>query len=247
MRFRSLIAIACLLSACAQPELPARELHVAAASDLIRVLKDLTTAFERGSHIRVVTTFGPTAQLTQQIENGAPYDVFLAADVGHVAQLVSRGDALADSSFVFARGRLAVWAPARPGLNTLDGLTGPDIRVIALAKPELAPYGAAALETLQSVALWNQVEKKVVYAPSIAIAKQFADTGNADAAFTALALVKGDSGHYFVVDEKLHKPIDEAVCIMKASSRQEDARAFTRFLAGEESRAILKRFGFTTN
>lgn len=220
------------------------ELHVAAAANLTRVLPQIGAQFERKTRIHVIPSYAATAQLTQQIENGAPYEVFLAADVEHVDQLVKGGFALPDSRVIYARGELVVWAPKRPGLRTLNGLAEPDIRAIAVAKPELAPYGEAAVEALKKAGLWDRVEKKVVYAPSVAIAKQFGDTGNADAALTALALVINESGNYFAVDEKLHAPIDQALCIMKNSAERQSARAFVSYLASEEGRSLLNRFGY---
>ena len=222
----------------------AAELHIAAAANLSTVLPNLGTAFERQTKIRVVPSLGATAQLTQQIENGAPFDVFLSADVEHVDQLVKDGFVISNSRVIYARGQLVVWAPRRADLHTLDDLAKSDVRAIAVAKPELAPYGATAIEALKNAGLWGKVEKKIVYAPSIAIAKQFADTGNAEAAFTALALTVGETGNAFPVDEKLHKPIDQALGIVKDSREQENARKFTAFLASPEAREILKRFGY---
>jgi molybdate transport system substrate-binding protein len=239
MRKFSIIALA-LLAAFAQ----AAELHVAAAANLSTVLPDLSTAFEHQTKIHIVPSLGATAQLTQQIENGAPFDVFLSADVEHIDQLIKTGFVIPNTRAIYARGQLVVWAPRRPDLHTLDDLTKSDVRAIAVAKPELAPYGAAAIEALKNSGLWDKLEIKVVYAPSIAIAKQFADTGNAEAAFTARALTVGQSGNLFPVDEKLHKPIDQALGIVKDSKEQKSARAFTAFLAGPEAREILKRFGY---
>ena len=233
--------VGCALAFAAAPP----ELHVAAAANLTQAMPQLDAAFERTSHIHVVPSFGATAQLVQQIQNGAPFDVFLAADVEHVDELIRSGFGLRESSAIYARGQLILWTPKRPDLKSLDALTRPDIRAIGVAKPELAPYGEAAIEmALKNAKLWDKVEAKVVYAPSIAVAKQFADTGNADAAFTALALVVGEAGHYITIDEKLHKPIEQALCIVKASKEEASARAFTAFLAGSEGRAILKRFGY---
>jgi molybdate transport system substrate-binding protein len=234
------IASVFLLAAFSQ----AAELRVAAAANLSAVLPDLSTAFERQTGIHIVPSLGATAQLTQQIENGAPFDVFLSADVEHVDQLIKNGFVFSNSRAIYARGQLVVWAPASPGLHTLEDLARPNVRAIAVAKPELAPYGAAALEALRNAGLWDKVEKKIVYAPSIAIAKQFADTGNVEAAFTALALTVGHPGNNFPVDEKLHKPIDQALGIVRDSKEQTNARAFTAFLAGAEAREILKRFGY---
>jgi molybdate transport system substrate-binding protein len=239
MRNFSTIVLTLLAAAFAQ----AAELHVAAAN-LSNVLPDLSTAFERQAKIHIVPSFGATAQLTQQIENGAPVDVFLAADVEHIDQLIKNGFVLSNSRAVYARGQLVVWAPRRPDLHTLDDLTKSDVRAIGVAKPELAPYGAAAIETLRSSGLWDKLEKKIVYAPSIAIAKHFADTGDTEAVFTALALTVGQPGNSFPVAENLHKPIDQALGIVKDSKEQKNAQAFTAFLAGPEAREILKRFGY---
>lgn len=236
----ALVLLSAVLSTMAQ----AADLHVAAAANLSNVLPDLSTAFERQTKVHIVPSMGATAQLTQQIENGAPFDVFLSADIEHVDQLIKGGFVLSDSRAVYARGQLVLWAPRRSDLRTLNDLAKSDVRAIAVAKPELAPYGVAAVETLKSSGLWDKVEKKIVYAPSIAIARQYADTGNAEAAFTALALTVGQNGNFFVIDEKLHKPIDQALGIVKASTEQTNARAFTAFLANSEAREILKRFGY---
>jgi molybdate transport system substrate-binding protein len=215
------------------------ELHVAAAANLNQALLDIDKAFEAKTRIHVVPTFGATAQLTQQIENGAPFDVFMAADVDHADELVSKG--FGEAKALYARGQLIVWAPAHPELKTLAALTEPKIRVIVIAKPELAPYGAAAVETLKQAGLWDRVQSKVVYAPSVSVAKQFADTGNGDAAFTASSLTKDPA---FIVDEKLHQPIDQALCIVKASKEKTNASTYLAFLASPEAKAILKSYGY---
>jgi molybdate transport system substrate-binding protein len=229
-----------LIASCSQ----AAELHVAAAANLAQVLPDLSTTFERETSVHIVPSFGATAQLTQQIENGAPFDVFLSADVEHVDQLIKNGFVLSNSRAIYARGQLVVWAPRRADLHALNDLVKSDVRAIGVAKPELAPYGAAAIEALKNAGLWDKLEAKVVYAPSIAIAKQFADTGNTEVSFTALALMVGQSGNSFPVDGKLHKPIDQALGIVRDSKEQKNARAFTVFLAGTEAHEILKRFGY---
>lgn len=230
-----------LLAASAQ----AAELHVAAAANLSNVLPELSAAFERQTQIHIVPSFAATAQLTQQIENGAPFDVFLAADVEHIDQLIKGGFVAADSRQIYARGQLAVLAPRRTDIHGLLDLTKPDVRAIGIAKPELAPYGEAAIETLKNAGLWDKVKKKIVYAPSISIAKQFADTGNTEASFTALALIIGQpGGGEFIVDAKLHQPIDQALGIVAKSKEQKNARAFTNFLKGPQGGEILKRFGY---
>jgi molybdate transport system substrate-binding protein len=255
----TVLAAGLAILTCARPAAPASEeveIHVAAAANLTQVLPELAAVFEReshihpGSHIHVIPSYGATAQLTQQAESGAPWDVFLSADTEHVDELVKKGLADAANSAVYSRGKLVVWAPKRPDLRSLDQLANPGVRFIVVAKPELAPYGEAAVETLKSAGLWDKTSAKIVCAPSIAIAKQFADTGNGDAAFTALALVvnpanPGAAGNYFPIPENLHKPIDQAMCVMKSSQHAKSAQAFFAFMKGASARAVLERYGYT--
>jgi molybdate transport system substrate-binding protein len=221
------------------------ELHVAAAANLANVLPPLSAAFEHKTSIHIIPSYGATAQLTQQIENGAPFDLFLAADISHIDELVQNGFVFSNSRAIYAQGRLVVWAPRHPEIRTINDLTRSNIRTIAVATPALAPYGEAALDALHSAGLFDKVHSKLVYAPSISIAKQFADTGNAEAAFTALALTIGQNGNQFEVDEKLHKPIDQALGVVIRTKEQKAARAFAAFLAAPEARAILHRYGYS--
>jgi molybdate transport system substrate-binding protein len=227
--------------ACRKTEQP--ELTVAAAANLTDVFAQIGQAFTQQTGVRVVFSYGSTAQLAQQIENAAPFDVFAAADTVHVDQLVRVGKILPESRIVYARGRLALWNPQR-SVKKLDDLTAPSIRFVAIAKPEAAPYGEAAVESLKSLGIWDKVQPKVIYATNINMAKQYAATGNADASFTAYSLVQHESGGVIIVDEKLHQPIDQAVGIVSASSRIADGRRFVSFLTGTEGRAILERFGY---
>ncbi len=219
------------------------DLTVAAAANLTGVFAQIGQAFTQQTSIHVVFSYASTAQLGQQIENAAPFDVFAAADTVHVDQLVSDGKILPESRVVYARGRLALWDP-HDTVKKLYDLTEPSIRFVAIAKPEAAPYGEAAVESLKSMGIWDQVQPKVVYATNINMAKQYAATGNADAAFTAYSLVQNERGHVIIVDEKLHQPIDQAVGIVSASSRKADAKRFVTFLTGKEGRAILEHFGY---
>lgn len=241
------ICCLCLLPvACArhEPE-PRTEIHVAAGANLTRALADLDTAFEKNTGIRVVPAYGATAMLTQQIMSGAPYDVLLAADTEHVDQLIQSGDALANSRAIYARGRLVLWAPKRPDFRVIGDIGGPGVLGIIIAKPELAPYGAAAVEAMKNAGLWEKLQSKnIVYAPSVSAAKQFVDTGNGDAAFTAMSLIIDQPGNYFIVDEKLYHPIQQALCITKNTKDLAAARSFTAFLASDAASAILRRNGY---
>ena len=218
------------------------ELHVAAASNLGRTLANLGAAFSTATGVQVVPSLGATAQLASQIENGAPFDLFLSADLEHVDSLVKTGAALPESRAIYARGRLAVWTAGKPTPRDARGLA--EARIIAIAKPELAPYGAAAVEALHKLGYWDRLQSRVVYASSVSTAKQYADTGNADAAFTALSLVIAEPGHYFVIEETLHRPLDQALCIVRRAPQAALARRFADFVLGPPGRAILARSGY---
>jgi molybdate transport system substrate-binding protein len=228
--------------------LPAQSrINVAAAANLTGVAQELGSRFEAESKIHAVFSFGSTAQLTQQIENGAPFDLFLAADAEHVEQLDQRKLLVPGSRVAYAIGVLALWAPsAATPVKRIEDLVSPEVRVIAVAKPELAPYGAATIETLRSAGILDWVQPKIVFADNISMAKQYGATGNADVVFTAYSLVLKESGTVIEVREKLHKPITQALGIIAASSKKAEAGKFADFILHGNGRAALKAFGYLT-
>ena len=246
MKQSVLLLTAFLLVASSPGQTPKREVAVAAAANLGEVFQALGPQFEAASGIHPVFSFASTAQLAQQIENSAPYDVYAAADVEHVEQLEKKGLLLPGSEAVYATGVLALWIP--PGSKAaIDGpgdLVQPTVKVIALARPELAPYGLAARETLQRLGIWDRVQSRVVYADNINMAKQYGATGNADAVFTAYSLVLKEAGKVIRVDEKLHKPIDQALGIMAASKHRDAGRQFVDYLLKGQGRTILGDSGY---
>lgn len=246
MRCAVLLMVVLSIIACSrkQDRPPAAEVHVAAAANLTRVLAELAAEYQRRTNVRIVPAYGATAQLAQQIENGAPFDVFMSADTDHVASLVTRGFAAPDTAAVYARGVLVVWAPRRPDVRTLDELAGPKNMVVIVARPELAPYGAASVEALRNMKIWDKLVKRVAYAPSISIAKQWADTGNGDVAFTAMSLILDEPGNYFLIDPALYKPINQEMCVLKSAANAENARSFERFVLGPDARELLRRYGY---
>lgn len=244
---QSLLLLAAFLVAASSPgQTPKRELTIAAAANLAEVFQALGPRFEAASGVHPVFSFASTAQLALQIENGAPYDVYAAADVEHVEQLEKKGLLVPGSRAVYATGILALWIP--PGsaakIDGIDGLVQPTVKVIALAKPELAPYGLAARETLQRAGIWDRVQSRIVYADNINMAKQYGTSGNADAVFTAYSLVLKEAGKVIKVDEKLHNPIDQALGIVAASKRRDTAQQFVDFLLKGQGRGILSDFGY---
>lgn len=222
------------------------ELIVAAAANLTNVSSEIGNRFTEKTGVRVIFTFGATADLARQIENGAPFDVFVAADTSNVERLQKQGLLAYDTPQIYAQGKLVVWTPAgsRLRLQSIHDLVRPEFERIAIAKPDIAPYGAAAVQCLQALGLWEQVSPKVVYGQNVAQTKQFVSTGNAEAAFIPLALLKRDEGAYLEVEQSLHQPIQQAASVVKSSSKQSAAREFVEFLLSGEGQKILESAGY---
>ena len=244
--------MACLLvTAACRPSPPTNtrpELVVAAAANLTDAFEEVGARFTGKTGISAVFSFGATADLARQIENGAPFDVFASADVEHVAALEQKGLLTPGTRALYARGRLVMWIP--PGRNLvaqrIEDIAGAEFDRIAVAKPELAPYGRATVESLRALELWSRIEPKVIYAQNVSQAKQYAATGNAEVAFIPLALVPSGSGTYIEVNETLHQPIDQALGIIKSSSNQTATQQFVEFLLSKEGQEILVRRGYRT-
>lgn len=246
----AIVTLAFLACSCGHRPSPAigEQITVAAAANLTGVLDEIASSFTKETDINVVLSYGATAQLAQQIENAAPFDLFAAADVEHIDSLIQKRFILPDSRAIYARGVLALWIPKgdSTGVKTLNDLTKRNIRVISVANPKVAPYGQAAVESLQKLKLWQKLEPKVVYATNISMAKQYAASGNADAAFTAYSLVFRETGRIIRVDPSLHAPIDQALGVVTASKNLKAANRFAAFLLGEASQGILKAHGYIT-
>jgi molybdate transport system substrate-binding protein len=241
-----LLAVGCL-PGC-RPERPRTqpELTIAAAANLTDVFEHMGPRFEADTGIHPIFSFASTAQLSRQIESAAPFDVFAAADSEHVAGLEQKGLLVAGSRTVYARGVLALWIPesGKAAVERIQDLKLPGVRVIAIAKPDLAPYGRAAVDSLQKLGIWEQIRTKVVYAENISMAKQYGKSNNADAVFTAYSLVLHEAGRIIQVDEGLHQPIDQELAIVARSPRRESARKFVAFLLTGAGKSILASYGY---
>lgn len=221
------------------------ELIVAAAADLMLALREIAPLFEQKHQARVILTFGSTGQLTQQIQHGAPVDVFFAANVAYMEDLRAKGAVLADSVETYARGQIVLATHRdRPPLAALRDLARNDVRRVAIANPAHAPYGMAAREALVSAGVWAQVLPKLVYGENIRQALQFLETGNVDAAIVALSVAQVPDVRYAPIDSNLHRPIIQAAAVTARSRQPDLARAFIRFVNGPQGRPIMKRFGF---
>ena len=240
-RYALLLTLVCLAGCGRVP--PVGQISVAAASNLTDAFQEIGREFTRRTGIPVAFNFASTAQLAYQIENAAPFDVFAAADREHVEALVRSGRIEQVGSGIFARGQLALWSSNHPELRALSDLQRAEVRYVAIASPGSAPYGRAAVEALKSARLWEAVERKIVYANNINMAKQLAATGNADAAITSISLVLKDRGA-IPIDDRLHLPIDLAIGVVTRSARHQNAARFVAFVLGEDGKIILRRFGY---
>ncbi len=242
----ALLCLALAWEAAPASAQPKPEVVVAAAANLTQALKGIGPAFEAETGIHPVFSAASTAQLAQQIEYGAPFDVFLAADTEHVDQLVRKNLIDPASRAVYARGVIALWTPQgdTQGVRRLEDLVSPEIRVIAIAKPELAPYGAAAVTALKNAGVWSRVQSKVVYAENINMARQYGVLGNADAVLTAYALVMNSGGMVMRVDPGLHPPIDQALGVLSRAEHPAAARKFVEYLMRGKGRDALARAGY---
>ncbi|HVG38501.1 MAG TPA: molybdate ABC transporter substrate-binding protein [Pyrinomonadaceae bacterium] len=229
------------------PPAPAAEITVAAAANLTDAFDELSKDFTTASGVRVVLSYGGTADLAKQIENGGPFDVFAAADTQHPTELETKGLLTPGTRALYGRGKLVLWVPpgSKVRVARLEDLANAEVKTVAMAKPELAPYGKASVESLRALGLWTQVEPKAVYGQNVSQTRQFASSGNADAAFIPLSLVKKNSeGQVIAVDEKLHTPIEQAIGVVKASNKQEAARRFVDYVLSEKGQALLERYGY---
>ena len=230
---------------------PATTVSVAAAANLIYVLDALDAAFTKQDGHRVVTrASGASGNLAAQIRNGAPYDVFLSADPSHIRSLIVSGHVNEKSYSAFAHGQLVLWS-TRPSIRLTDiaaAINDAGIKRIAIANPITAPYGTAAKETLDRLALWPAAQTRLVFGESIAQTAQFVETGNADVGFVALSLVLSpqlkDRGHWIPVPGELHQPLVQAAVLTARGTRNPTAQRYLDFLHSKEAQGILKRFGY---
>ena len=210
------------------------ELHVAAAADLRLALEELARLFERAHGVQVVLVFGSSGMLAQQIQQGAPFDIFLSADEQFVTQLVRTGHVRADSVRAYATGRLAVVVRRGLGITTpvLEDLVRPAVRRVAMANPELEQSG-----------LWSQVQPRLVLGENISQTLQFVQTENADAGLVAVSLLAGASLPWTLVDQRLHTPLRQVGGILHGA-RGPRAGEFLEFILSGQGQAVLARYGF---
>ncbi|MDE0229554.1 MAG: molybdate ABC transporter substrate-binding protein [Spirochaetaceae bacterium] len=221
------------------------EVRVAAAANFSAAAREIGELFADATGHKALLSFGSSGQLYAQITQGAPFDVFLAADRGYPRRAVQDGHAVTGSVFTYATGRLVLFSVDPGRVTGSASLAEGTFTRLAIANPELAPYGAAAVEVLEALGLADRLQPTLVRGNNVAQTYQFVITGNAELGFVALAQVIGhEHGSRWIVPRELHSPIAQDAGLLARASASEAAAAFLAFLRGPEAAAVLARYGY---
>lgn len=229
--------------------LSAEELKIAAAADLKFALEEIKTDYlAKYPDDKLAITFGSSGKLTTQIAQGAPFDLFFSADIKYPQQLEKAGKAGSEVK-PYALGRIVLWSNSMDASTmTLNSLADDKIKRIAIADPTHAPYGKRAEEALTVSELWTTVKPKLVFGESIAQTAQFIESGNADIGIIALSLALNPQlakkGGYYLIDEKLHEPLEQAFIITAYGKDNTAAKRFTDYMQNPEARKVMTKYGF---
>lgn len=246
-RLVALVALVALaLVGCSSKSAGHRRVRIAAASDLQKAFTELGAEFAAKTKIEPEFTFGSSGLLAKQIEQGAPYFLFAAANQEFAQATVKAGRCDEKSAALYARGRIVVWtASGGPAPRTLADLAKPEFKRIAIANPEHAPYGRAAKQALEKIGVWSQIEPRLVLGENIQATMLYAKERNVDAAIVALSLaVVNDGGTTLAIDPSLHDPLDQMLVVCGAGEEADAARQFAAMLASPEGREVMSRYGF---
>ena len=241
----AVLAIAC--STGVMRPASAAEINVAVAANFTEAAKEIAAAFERKTGNKVLLSFGSSGQFYTQITQDAPFQVFLSADQERPEKAVAEGLAVPDSRFTYAVGKLVLWSRDPKVVTGPDTLKRGAFSKIAIANPTAAPYGAAAIETMKALNVYDTLQPKIVQGNNIAQTFQFIDTGNAELGFVALSqVVDRNEGSRWLVSANLYAPIKQDAVLLKKGAGNEAAKAFLAFLKGPEAAAVEAKFGYGT-
>jgi molybdate transport system substrate-binding protein len=249
------LSLALSLVAFTAPAWAQTPLRVAAAADLEPLLPSILAQFQHETGIRAEATYQASAMLTTEIKNGAPFDVFLSANMEYPQKLISAGlaqglgEGTSGTPILYAKGNLVLWTRKDTHLPNpdLELLRSPALKHLAIANPERAPYGKAAVAFLQDADLYRFLQSKLVIAENIAQAAQFVDSGNADAGLismtSALTPRLAADGHYIVIPAKQYPPIEQGAVLVSNSAQRVAAKKFLVFLMSAPTQQLLRKFG----
>ena len=219
--------------------------HVAVAANFNEPAREIAALFRKKTGHEAILITGASGAFYTQITHGAPFEVFLSADEERPRLAVENGFGVPDSRFTYAIGKLVLWSRVVDVTNGEEVLKAGNFRKLSIANPASAPYGAAAVETMKALNVWDGLQPKLVQGSSIAQAFQFIDTRNAELGFIALAQLYGvKGGTRWIVPDKLHSPILQDAVLLKKGADSKAAKAFLAFLKGPEARAVIERFGY---
>jgi molybdate transport system substrate-binding protein len=248
LRIALILAIVVAVPVRAQKQ----EVRVAAAADLKFAMSDLARQYEQRTGNKVDATYGSSGNIFSQLQNGAPFDVFLSADIDYPRKLEAAGLAEPGTLYEYAVGRIAIWMPpdATIDVATLGwaALLDAKVQKIAIANPEHAPYGRAAVAALRKAGIYERVAGKLVYGENISQAAQFVQSGNAQAGIVALSLATSPAmtdGKRWEIPAQMHPPIRQAAIVLKSAKNKEAAKAFLEFVKSETGRATFVKYGFS--
>jgi molybdate transport system substrate-binding protein len=267
MKVGKIVLVALLVSCCvltstaqqkpsqqpSQDKKVSTELVVAAAADLSSALKEISDNYEKKTGVTLKLSFGASGALTQQIQNGAPFDVFFSADMDYPRQLITAGEADAGSLYEYAIGKLVLWVPADSHLDVqhkgMSVLLDPSVKKIAIANPQHAPYGRAAVAALKHAGLYDQVSDRLVLGENISQAAQFAESGNAQVGFVALAHAAAPAmqgkGKYWEVPADFYPALAQGVVVIVPSQHKKEATDLVEYMKTTEAADLLRKYGFS--
>lgn len=242
------LLVALLSLALSPGQVTADEIRVAVASNFSSAMKSIVRLFEARTQHRITLIFGSTGKHYAQIKNGAPYDVFFAADANRPELLDKEGISLPGSRFTYAIGKIVLWSPRKNYVtSSAKILQSGDFHHLAIGNPKLAPYGKAAQQVMQAKGVWNKLQPRLVRGENIGQAFQFVKSGNAELGFVAFSQVKRPDqpieGSYWDVPENLYTPILQQAVLLKD---KEPARAFLLFYQTEEVLKLIADYGYHT-
>ena len=252
MKFPSKLIVVLFVGLFAGPYARGQAVRVAAAADLKFAMTELATQFEKQNGTKLDVTYGSSGNFLTQIQNGAPFDLFFSADSDYPKKLEAAGLTEPGTLREYAIGRIVIWTPSESGINPAKDdwqcLLDPRVKKIAIANPEHAPYGRAALAAIKKSGIYEQVKAKLVYGENISQATEFVQSGNAQVGIVALSLAVSPAmknGNRWEIPPDSYPPLKQAAVLLKASKNKDASRLFLDFVSGTQGQEILKRFGFT--
>jgi len=244
VRFVSVISTL-VLSYATMAGAQAAEINIAVAANFADAVKEIGAAWEKKSGHRAVFSFGATGQLFTQISQGAPFEVFLSADQTTVTKVGAAGHAIVSTQFTYAVGKLALYSKNKDAVKGEQTLKDGKFAKVAIANPMAAPYGAAAVETMKALGVYEAVRSKIVEGQNITQTFQFVDTGNAEIGFVAVSqLVTQSEGSRWIVPGNLHAPIKQDAILTKKGETSAAAKDFLIFLKGIEATHVKEKYGY---